>query len=146
MRTLLAAVVILVAPVSSWAALGRPLSSVAADHKRLGGELRSTSAGAFSVHEITASDGNIVREYASPAGEVFGVAWQGATMPNLQLLLGDSFTAFQQAAHATHQRGGPLLVRTEHLVVESGGHMRDFHGRAWLPDHLPATVTEAAVK
>jgi hypothetical protein len=38
------------------------------------------------------------------------------------------------------------LVRTEHLVVESGGHVRDFHGRAYLPDRMPATVTEAAVK
>ena len=61
-----------------WAALGKTVSSVADDQKRLGGEVRTRSmAAGFAVHEINAADGTVVREYSSPAGEVFGVSWRG---------------------------------------------------------------------
>src|SRR6188508_2472459 len=96
-----------------WAALGKPVSSVADDQKRLGGELRtrSTAAG-FAVHEISAADGTVVREYASPAGEVFGVSWRGSTRPNLVDLLGEHYAAFRQATRPPGHRRGPLVVRT----------------------------------
>src|SRR5262249_57247801 len=138
MKTLLAALAIAgVAPATTWAALGQPLSSVAADHKRLGGELRSTSASGYSVHEISAADGNVVREYVSPAGEVFGVAWEGPTLPNLPALLGDHFPAFQQATQSARHRPGPVAVRTDRLVVESGGPMPAFPRPASLSHRPP---------
>lgn len=147
MKALLAAmsVVLLVSP-PIWASLGQSIASVAGDQKRLGGEVRIRSAAGFAVHEISASDGTIVREYASPAGDVFAVSWRGPTRPNLIELLGDHYPAFQQAARSPGRRRGPLVVRTEHLVVEMGGHMRDFHGRAYLPDRLPASVPPDAVR
>jgi hypothetical protein len=129
-----------------WAALGKPVSSVADDQKRLGGEVRHSTAAGFAVHEISAADGTVVREYASPAGEVFGVTWQGMTRPNLVDLLGDHYAAFRDAPRPPGHRRGPLAVRTDHLVVEMGGHMRDFHGRAYLPDRLPANVSADAVR
>ncbi len=146
-KTLLAAtsMVLLVSP-PIWATLGQPVASIAGDLRRLGGEVRISSAAGFAVHEISASDGTIVREYASPAGDVFGVSWRGPTRPNLIELLGDHYPAFQQASRSPGRRRGPLVVRTEHLVVEMGGHMRDFHGRAYLPDRLPASVPPAAVR
>ena len=61
----------------AWAVLGQGVASVASDQQRLKGQLRSAAAEGFSVHEITAADGSLVREYVSPAGEVFGVAWRG---------------------------------------------------------------------
>ena len=130
-----------------WAALGKTVSSVADDQKRLGGEVHtlSTAAG-FAVHEISATDGTVVREYVSPAGEVFGVSWRGATRPNLVDLLGDHYAAFRDAPRPPGHRRGPLVVRTDHLVVEMGGHMRDFHGRAYLPDRLPASVSSDDVR
>jgi hypothetical protein len=146
-KALLAAtsMVLLVSP-PIWATLGKPAASIAGDQRRLGGEVRISSAAGFAVHEISASDGTIVREYASPAGEVFGVSWRGPTRPNLIELLGDHYPAFQQASRSPGRRRGPLVVRTEHLVVEMGGHIRDFHGRAYLPDRLPASVPPAAVR
>jgi hypothetical protein len=78
MRALLVAVaIVFLAPTHTWAVLGKPVASVAADQRRLRGELRSSAGNGFSVHEITAEDGTAVREYVSPAGDVFGVAWQG---------------------------------------------------------------------
>ena len=147
MKALLAAtsMVLLVSP-PIWATLGKPVASIAGDQKRLGGEVHISSAAGFAVHEISASDGTIVREYASPAGDVFAVSWRGPTRPNLSELLGDHYPAFQQASRSTGRRRGPLVVRTEHLVVEMGGHIRDFHGRAYLPDRLPASVPPAAVR
>jgi Protein of unknown function (DUF2844) len=142
-----AASMMLLGTTPLWAALGKPVSSVADDQKRLGGEVhtRSTAAG-FAVQEISAADGTVVREYVSPAGEVFGVSWRGATRPNLVDLLGDHYAAFRQAPRPPGHRRGPLVVRTDHLVVEMGGHMRDFHGRAYLPDRLPASVSSDAVR
>jgi hypothetical protein len=131
----------------TWAALGKPVSSVADDQKRLGGEvhIRSAAAG-LAVHEISVADGTVVREYVSPAGEVFGVSWRGATRPDLVALLGDHYSAFREAPRPAGHRHGPLVLRTDHLVVEMGGHMRDFHGRAYLPDRLPASVSAEAVR
>ena len=142
-----AASMLLLGTTPIWAALGKPVSSVAEDQKRLGGEVRrlSTAAG-FVVHEISVADGTIVREYVSPGGEVFGVSWRGVTRPNLVDLLGDHYQAFREAPRPAGHRHGPLVVRTDHLVVEMGGHMRDFHGRAYLPHRLPASVSSEAVR
>ena len=147
MRALLAAVsIVLLGATSTWAVLGKPVASVVADQRRLRGELRSSTGDGFSVHEISAADGTVVREYVSPTGDVFAVAWQGPTHPNLVELLGDYFPAFQRASQAPRHRRGALAVRTDHLVIEMGGHMRAFHGRAYLPDRLPAAVPPAAVR
>jgi len=142
-----AASMMLLGTTPTWAALGKPGSSVAEDQKRLGGEVRtlSTTSG-FAVHEISAADGTVVREYVSPAGEVFAVSWRGATRPNLVDLLGDHYPAFRDAPRPAGHRHGRLVLRTDHLVVEMGGHMRDFHGRAYLPDRLPASVSAEAVR
>ncbi|HET6899475.1 MAG TPA: DUF2844 domain-containing protein [Vicinamibacteria bacterium] len=142
-----AASMLLLGTTPVWAALGKPVSSVADDGKRLGGEVRTLGlAAGFAVHEISAADGTVVREYASPAGEVFGVSWRGMTRPNLADLLGDHYAAFRDAPRPPGRRRGPLVVRTDHLVVEMGGHMRDFHGRAYLPDRLPASVSSDSIR
>jgi Protein of unknown function (DUF2844) len=147
MRTVLAGVAfVLLGTTSSWAVLGKPIASVAGDQQRMNGELRASTAAGFSVQEIAAADGVVVREYSSPAGDVFAVSWRGATRPNLVLLLGDYYPEFQQASRSTVRHRGSLSVRTPHLVVEMGGPMRALHGRAYLPERLPATVTAADLR
>jgi len=147
-KILLAAVatIALATAGTGWAALGQPASSVSADQARLRGEVHATMREGFSVHEIAAADGRLVREFVSPAGMVFGVAWEGPTLPNLAELLGPYFVEFQRAAHASPRRRGPVVVRTERLVVESGGHLRAFHGRAYVPDLVPAAASASAVR
>jgi len=147
MRTLLATVAIaLLGARPAWAVLGQGMSSVSSDQQRLKGRLRSATGEGFSLHEITAADGTLVREYVSPAGEVFGVSWRGPAVPDLAELLGDHFALFQQASRSDVRRHRPLVVRTERLVVEMGGHVRSFRGRAYLPERLPVGVSASAVR
>jgi len=131
---------------SAWAVLGESVRSVQADQQRLRGEVLALARQGYAIHQIKAADGNVVREYVSQEGMVFGVSWQGMTMPDLHALLGSYFPEFQQAIQSPHRRRGPLAVRTEHVVVESGGHMRNFHGRAYVPGLVPANLTQAVVQ
>ena len=55
------------------------------------------------MHEITTTTG-VVREFVSPGGAVFGVAWDGQFPPDLQQLLGPYYQQAQQAATAQSQQ------------------------------------------
>ena len=59
--------------------------------KMRGALLRITATGSSTVHEIQASSGTVVREFISPAGKVFGVAWEGPWLPDLREMLGMYF-------------------------------------------------------
>jgi hypothetical protein len=100
----------------------------------------------YTVHEISADDGTVIREYVSPAGKVFGVSWTGPTIPDLTQLLGTYNTEFQTAVHATRGRRNSAAVHNPDLVVESSGHMRSFRGRAYLHTMLPSGVTQDVVQ
>jgi hypothetical protein len=90
----------------------------------------------------------VVREYVA-GGVVFGVAWQGPSIPSLRLLLGVHYQPYIQAVQEqrAQRRGrGPLSVHLPDLVVESGGHMRAFAGRAYLPAMIPQGVHAEAIR
>ena len=146
MRPLAAVLLSLLCSAPAWAVLGQPEQSVNSDQQRLRGELRSTAREGYTVHEIDAADGMVIKEYVAPDGMVFGVSWQGPTMPDLQHLLGTYFLEFQQSTQGAAPRRRSLAMRTERLVVESGGHMRSFHGRAFVPNLLPGGVREEVVQ
>ncbi len=147
MRTPLAvASISLLLTAPCWAVLGEPEESVAFDREHLHGELRSTVQDRFAVHEISTADGTTVREYASPAGLVFAVSWQGPFVPDMAQLLGSYFQEFREAGRSPARQRRPLAVRTEHLGAEMGGHMRAFHGRVYLPGALPEGVSESDVR
>jgi len=130
------------ASLPSFAALGEDVSSVEADQAHINASLRVSQSSAYTVHELRAPAGVVVREFASPAGRIFAVSWKGPSLPDLRQLLGSHFEDFQQAAQSQNAQGrhGPLFVRQNGLIVEMGGHMRDHTGRAYLPDQLPAGV------
>ena len=129
-----------------WAALGEPEQSVQQDRQRVAGQSKRTVYQAYAVHEITATGGRVIREYVSPAGTVFAVVWEGPTMPDLSSLLGSYFAAFQQAAASSSRRHGPLYIHVGSLVVESGGRMRAFRGRAYVTDLIPANVDKDVIR
>jgi hypothetical protein len=132
----------LLLPFRASAALGGDVTSVEADRQQMKATRAVTAHEAYSVHEITAPYGTVVREYVSPDGQVFGVAWLGTTVPNLHQLLGDYYSQFDQAAAAqrTPRRRGPLVINEPGLVVAAGGHMRAYRGKAYIPSLLPAGV------
>lgn len=128
------------------ASLGGNRVSVADDQARLGATMRFSRLQAYDVHEMKAPTGTYIREYVSPAGTVFAVAWQGPALPNMKQVLGSYFTEFQAAASTHHGHGGPLVIHEQDLVVESGGHMRSFAGRAYVPQLIPEGVNLQDVK
>lgn len=145
MKLLVTAFLTLLFAVPSWAVLGEHEQSVNADQQRMHGERRSIPQQGYTMHEISAPDGMVVKEYVAASGIVFGVSWRGPTLPDLKNLLGTYFPEFQQSA-GSGPRHRALAVRTDRLVVQSSGHMRDFRGRAYVTSLIPPQVTEEAVQ
>ena len=143
---LLLAAMIASAPRAS-AALGQPVRSVEGDRIMMQGELKIIPGEGFTVHQIATRAGITVKEYVSADGVVFGVSWHGSVFPDLSHLLGSYFAEFQRAAAAqAPYRRRRVMVHTQKLVVETGGHMRDLRGRAYLPALLPAGASAAIVE
>jgi Protein of unknown function (DUF2844) len=133
---------VLVYLAPSFTVLGGDVSSVRADQAHINASLHVTQTQNYTIHELRSHSG-VVREYASLGGKVFAVAWQSPALPDLKQLLGSHFEEFQQAAaQAQGPRAslGPLIIQHPGLVVELGGHMSAFVGRAYLPNQLPYYV------
>ena len=137
---------LLLGAVPMWAALGEPEQSVQKDRESVAGQSKRTVFQSYTLHEITAPGGRVIREYVSPSGTVFAVAWESPTMPDLSTLLGSYFAAFQQASASSTRRHGPLYVQAGPLVVESGGRMRAFRGRAYITDLIPANLSKDVIR
>ena len=98
---------------------------------------RSILAPAIGCMNWTLPSGTRVREFVGTDGKVFAVAWNGPTVPNLRQALGRYFDAYVTEAKNKHAGHGQLQVSQSDLVVQSGGHMRAFAGRAYLPQSIP---------
>lgn len=128
------------------AALGGDAASIQQDASHFKAQVRLTQKQAYAVHEMQTSGGATVREYVSPAGKVFGVAWQGPVIPDLQQLLGSSYARFTAAAQGRKGVRGPLTINESGLVLQSGGHMRAYIGKAYIPEMLPEGVQPNAIQ
>lgn len=128
-------------PLSGAAVLGGDAASVESDRAAMGGSVIQTTVGAgYTVREIQAASGTTIKEYLSPAGTVFAVTWSGPAMPDLRQLLGAQFEVYTQAAQAQNAGPGRADVQQSGLVVQSGGRMRAFFGRAYLSALVPQGV------
>ncbi len=124
------------------AALGEPAASVENDAYALSAVSRGVTAnGRYSVHALE-SGGGTIREFAAPGGRVFAVAWSGMAHPDLHPLLGSYAAEYDAALQRTPRTPGRRYsrVKGERIVVEKWGHMRDLHGRAWIPSLVPSSV------
>lgn len=121
------------------AALGQHVSTIDHDQASMHTNLHAvTRLAAYTVHILTLPSGTIVREYVAQNGVVFGVAWEGPTLPNLKITLGP---AFNQYTAASAKRGtGRAALSNSDLVIISVGHLRAFSGRAYVPRAVPAGV------
>jgi len=122
------------------AALGAPSASIANDGATLSASIKATPHDAYTVHELTLPSGTLVREY-STAGKVFALAWNGPAKPNLSQLLGNYFADFVATAKATPGGRNHLNLSRSDLVIQAGGHMRAFFGRAFLVGSIPSGVS-----
>lgn len=160
----IAGALLLAAALPAWAALGGAVSSVETDRMALrgtpaasaqaaakAGAVRDGSSAAqsalYSVQAFALPNGTEVREFVA-GGQVFGVAWQGASQPNLRQVFGDQmYGVYLQALKAQSTPGSRTFVlQQSSLVVRSFGLPGNFSGQAYLPQQLPAGVSAAAIK
>lgn len=132
---LILALLILANPSTAFAVLGGP-------PKTSGPNASVQRQPSFSVHSY--NDGpTSVREY-SKGGKVFAVAWSGPRPPDLRSAFGAYYLEYLDARPGRVLRNERLV--TDHLVVETWGHMRDVHGRAYLPSLVPQGVSLDAIR
>ncbi|MDR6389294.1 hypothetical protein J2803_001896 [Paraburkholderia phenoliruptrix] len=98
--------------------------------------------GALRLRTSTDAGNTTINEYGTSSGEIVAYTWQGPTMPDLAALLGKYAGSYRAgaAAAADGNLHASRVVRPD-VIVESGGPMRGYAGRAWLPGALPPGVT-----
>ena len=96
----------------------------------------------YEMQEITGGNDVRVREYLTRGGLVFAVSWSGPVVPDMRQLLGSHYDAYAKGLAALSHPGlrRSLQIASGELVVESGGHMRAYSGRAYLPALIPPGV------
>lgn len=131
-----------------WSALGGSAESVAADQVKFQAKRQLVEMPEYTVHEISRLDGGVIREYVAHGGKVFGVSWSGPSIPDLAQLLGSYQSEFRSTLLAQAKSSGrrPAAVHNSDLVVETGGHMRAFQGRAYVNSMLPSGVSPESIK
>jgi hypothetical protein len=144
----LAGFLVAAAPSRAFATLGGTATSVEVDRARIrASTTRITPAERFTIHEMQTTTGATVREFVSASGTVFGVAWQGPWMPDMQQLLGEYFTDFQRLSQPPLRHGrGPFTIETPGLVAYVTGHQRAFSGVVYVPRLVPAGVTTQSIR
>jgi hypothetical protein len=128
---------------TAWARLGGDLASVQADQQVWGGTTTHTFLAGATLYTHRLADGMLVRQYVDATGLVFAVAWEGPVLPDFERLLGASFQTYT-AAQRQQKRG--VNLQNVDLVIESGGMMRSFAGRAYLPPKLPVNLLARDVR
>jgi hypothetical protein len=141
------ALTIIVAPQVQ-ATLGESANSITVNKKSLLA-VRSTTrtSSNYTVHEFQ-SETITVREYVSPSGIVFGIAWNGLTHPDLTPLLGSYASEHKKSlSHVKRQPGRRYVkVKSANVIVEKWGHMRNLQGRAYAPELIPQGVNVDEIK
>ncbi len=125
----------------AWASLGGDTASIQADQLHLQGSRTTKAVESYTLHEIQAATGTVVREYLSPEGKVFAVAWNGPRLPDLRQLLGGYFEPYRAAVQlrsGARMARRSVMVDQPRLVVQISGHIGTFSGRAYVPDMLPS--------
>ena len=125
------------------ATLGKAAGSIASDQRALVAVKPSpTFRNGYTIQEVS-SDAVAVREYISSEGIVFAVAWQGLIHPDLTPLLGSYAAEYEISLRQTPPKPGRrhLQVKTNNVIVEKWGHMRNLQGRAYIPALLPPGVS-----
>ncbi len=133
-------------PARAFAQLGGDAQSIERVRVQLKASVTVTPMGRYAIHEMKAESGATLREFASPEGRIFGVAWDGPFHPDYQQVLGPYFAQLQQAMQERRARREPVTIRTPDFVFQTYGHLHALGGRAFLPQMLPVGVTPEEVQ
>ncbi len=137
----------------AWAAeveatLGERVQSIDSDRRALSAVRSAETVGrGYTIHEIR-NDAGLIREYVSPEGIVFGVAWNGLAQPDLSVLLGSYHGEYENARKQLPRPRGKrqMRVQSDRVVVETWGHVRNIQGRAFVPELIPSGLNADVIK
>ena len=130
----------------AWAGLGDLEASVRSDSVKLKASPRVISRPSFTVHEMPMPAGTVIREFVAASGVVFAVSWQGPFKPDMNVLLGRYIGTYARAPRSPGSTRSRLMIEQPNLIVHAGGHMRAFAGIAYVPQLLPANITEGDLR
>ncbi len=153
LRTLTVAAALLpLATVPALAVLGETMTLPSAGRAQAAAAPRTALPSGVQVIERASGDGGAIREYVSPQGIVFAVAWNTRFKPRLDTLLGRYHEGYAAAASQALARPGragiqrQATLQASDLVVQSNGFLNTFTGRAWVPSLLPAGFDPASLR
>jgi hypothetical protein len=146
--TLSVLLILILAHIPAWAVLGQNEATVTTDQQQMKSEDHVQDLQAYKVHELTTANGPTVREYVSPQGVVFGIAWQGRSMLNVTGFLGTYVENLQTATPSQtqirHLRG--VTVKTSDFVFTNFCRMRICTGKAYVPSLVPNNISAEVVR
>ncbi len=153
MRALaLAAALLPLAAAPAHAVLGETMTLPSAGRAQAAAAPRTALPVGVQMIERASGDGGAIREYVSPQGIVFAVAWNTRFKPRLDTLLGRYHEGYAAAASQALTRPGragiqrQATLQSTDLVVQSTGFLNTFKGRAWVPSLLPAGFDPATLR
>jgi hypothetical protein len=128
-------------PCTAFATLGEPEATVQSDVVQQRASIKSSQTSlSYRVHEIQLPSGTLLREYVGANGNVFAVAWQGSSKPDLRQALGRYFDVYVSAPRSKVVDRKHMQIQQGDLVIEGSGHMRALSGRAYLASAIPSGV------
>ena len=145
MPTIFLLLALVVGATPAWAELGGSVNQQAVLIQEPSSVVATTRQ--LAAYQITTTAGTQIKEYTNASNTVVAVSWQGPTLPNLKDLLGQYFQPFaDRPTTGTPVNHHNAELRTDDLVVQSQGRMRNFSGRAYLPKLLPAGFNPDQIK
>src|SRR6478609_11025407 len=119
----------------AYAGLGDNVNNVTGHQSSLMAQRRFQSVSSYTTNVTTLPTGTVVQEYVSQSGKVFAVTWDGPVAPDLSQLLG----SYQGIAHREVKRyrerhpgvNAPVSLSSDDFVLQSGGRMRAYFGKAY---------------
>ena len=124
------------------AALGGQVADLPRERLALRAQLQTTAQPSYTTHTLSTASGYEIRQFATPQGQIFALAWRGPGIPNMQQLLGAHFATYQSElqAHPQQRSRTALTVNHPNLVARAAGRMGSYSGMAYLPQQVPAQV------
>jgi hypothetical protein len=132
------------------AVLGEDQNTIETDRQRVSGERAPAKEKNGYRVETVKSPAMILEEYVDSKGTIFAVTWKGEGFPDLEKLFGQYFEEFQKGLTERRKdprlRRRPISMKTDHLVVETGGRRRSFTGRAFVPSLVPTGMNDQEIR
>jgi len=140
--------ILILGSAPAWAGLGQPEASVTTDQQQMKSEDHVQTLQTYKVHQLTSGNGPTIREYVSPGGVVFGIAWQGRSAPDMNQLLATYVTNLQTATPSQTKivRLRGVTVKTGDFVYTNFCRMRMCTGSAYVPSLVPKNVPTGVVR